>query len=48
MTISQTISLALLLGAGALWIWLLRQPKRTLTPADWAQINDRWKSARAA
>ncbi len=42
-TISQMISIGLLLSAIPFWWWVLRKPANsTLTPGDWAPLNARW------
>jgi prolipoprotein diacylglyceryltransferase len=45
-TISQMISIGLLLSAIPFWWWVLRKPAHSmLTPADWAPLNARWAAA---
>jgi prolipoprotein diacylglyceryltransferase len=43
LTISQAISLGLLLSAIPFWWWVLRKPRdSTLKPADWSPLNAHW------
>ncbi len=43
MTISQTISIGLVLCSVAFWWWVLQKPKdSTMGPQDWQPYNERW------
>lgn len=43
MTISQLISVLLIVASVPFWIWVLRQPKdQMMGPADWQPYNERW------
>jgi phosphatidylglycerol:prolipoprotein diacylglycerol transferase len=46
MTISQAISLGLILSSSVFWYFILRQPSGgKLTPQDWEKYNARWAMA---